>query len=63
MGRFPAGRRARGPAREAHPTVERRRHAGACGSKLEVDLGHRASLVDNAAGILGGIKLWEVDTI
>ena len=24
---------------------------------------HPASLVDNTAGILGGIKLWEVDTI
>ncbi len=31
--------------------------------KLEVDLGHRATLVDNTAGILGGIKLWEVDTL
>jgi polyphosphate glucokinase len=30
--------------------------------KLEVDLGHRATLVDNTAGILGGIKLWELET-
>jgi hypothetical protein len=24
---------------------------------------HRATLVDNKAGILGGIKLWDVDAI
>ena len=27
--------------------------------KVTVDLGPKASLVDNSAGILGGIKLWE----
>ena len=27
--------------------------------KVNVDLGPKATLVDNAAGILGGIKLWE----
>jgi polyphosphate glucokinase len=31
--------------------------------KLRVDLGHRARIVDNVAGILGGIKLWEVDAV
>jgi polyphosphate glucokinase len=36
---------------------------GGNAKKLRVDLGHRAEIVDNAAGILGGIKLWEVDTI
>jgi polyphosphate glucokinase len=25
---------------------------------LEVDLGHRVTIVDNSAGIVGGIKLW-----
>jgi polyphosphate glucokinase len=34
---------------------------GGNAKKLTVDLGHRAELVDNAAGILGGIKLWELD--
>ena len=33
---------------------------GGNAKKLTVDLGHRAELVDNAAGILGGIKLWEI---
>jgi polyphosphate glucokinase len=31
--------------------------------KLRVDLGHRAQIVDNTAGILGGIKLWEIDVV
>lgn len=31
--------------------------------KITLDLGHRATLVDNTAGILGGIKLWEVDVV
>jgi polyphosphate glucokinase len=34
---------------------------GGNAKKLTVALGHRAELVDNAAGILGGIKLWDVD--
>jgi polyphosphate glucokinase len=31
--------------------------------KLKVHLGHRVELVDNSAGILGGIKLWELDHV
>ena len=33
---------------------------GGNAKKLRVELGHRAQLVDNTAGILGGIKLWEI---
>ena len=36
---------------------------GGNAKKLTVDLGHRARIVDNAAGILGGIRLWDVETI
>jgi polyphosphate glucokinase len=36
---------------------------GGNAKKLTVDLGHRATIVDNSAGILGGIKLWELDEI
>jgi len=36
---------------------------GGNAKKLTTDLGHRAQIVDNAAGILGGIKLWEIETI
>ena len=36
---------------------------GGNAKKLTADLGHRAQIVDNAAGILGGIRLWEVATI
>jgi polyphosphate glucokinase len=36
---------------------------GGNAKKLTVDLGHRAQVVDNTAGILGGIKLWDVDAI
>jgi polyphosphate glucokinase len=36
---------------------------GGNAKKLAVDLGHRTELVDNAAGILGGIKLWEIPPI
>jgi polyphosphate glucokinase len=28
---------------------------------LTVDLGHRVQVIDNKAGILGGLKLWEID--
>jgi polyphosphate glucokinase len=31
--------------------------------KLRVDLGHRSEIIPNTAGILGGIKLWEVDAV
>jgi polyphosphate glucokinase len=36
---------------------------GGNAKKLKVDLGHRVTIVDNVAGILGGIKLWEIDEI
>jgi polyphosphate glucokinase len=36
---------------------------GGNAKKLTVDLGHRATLVDNTAGILGGIKLWEIPPV
>src|SRR4051794_27792072 len=36
---------------------------GGNAKKLTIDLGHRAQIVDNAAGILGGIKLWDVEAI
>jgi polyphosphate glucokinase len=36
---------------------------GGNAKKLTVDLGPRAQVVDNAAGLLGGIKLWDVDVI
>jgi polyphosphate glucokinase len=36
---------------------------GGNAKKLTVDLGHRAELVDNTAGILGGIKLWEIPPV
>jgi hypothetical protein len=41
--------------------VDRLYVGGGNAKKLTVDLGHRVELVDNAAGILGGIKLWELD--
>jgi polyphosphate glucokinase len=36
---------------------------GGNAKKLTVDLGHRAQIVDNTAGILGGMRLWDVETI
>jgi polyphosphate glucokinase len=36
---------------------------GGNAKKLKIDLGHRATIVDNSAGILGGIKLWEIDEV
>jgi polyphosphate glucokinase len=36
---------------------------GGNAKKLTIDLGHRAELVDNTAGILGGIKLWEIPPV
>jgi hypothetical protein len=36
---------------------------GGNAKKLKVDLGHRASIVDNTAGILGGIRLWDIAEI
>ena len=41
--------------------IDRLYVGGGNAKKLTVDLGHRVELVDNAAGILGGIKLWELD--
>jgi polyphosphate glucokinase len=43
--------------------IDRLYVGGGNAKKLEVDLGHRVELVDNAAGILGGIKLWELDHV
>ena len=43
--------------------IDRLYVGGGNAKKLKVDLGHRVELVDNAAGILGGIKLWEIDPI
>jgi polyphosphate glucokinase len=36
---------------------------GGNAKKLKVDLGHRATIVDNTAGILGGIRLWDLAEI
>lgn len=36
---------------------------GGNAKKLTVDLGHRVELVDNNAGILGGLKVWEIDAV
>jgi polyphosphate glucokinase len=36
---------------------------GGNAKKVRLDLGHRAQIVDNKAGILGGIKLWEIETV
>jgi polyphosphate glucokinase len=36
---------------------------GGNAKKLRVDLGHRSQIIDNTAGILGGIKLWEIDSV
>jgi len=41
--------------------IDRLYVGGGNARKLMVDLGHRAEIVDNAAGILGGIKLWDLD--
>ena len=43
--------------------VDRMYVGGGNAKKLTVDVGHRVELVDNAAGILGGIKLWELDHV
>jgi len=43
--------------------IDRLYVGGGNAKKLTVDLGHRAELVDNAAGIIGGIKLWELDPV
>ena len=43
--------------------IDRLYVGGGNARKLKVDLGHRVELVDNAAGILGGIKLWELDHV
>jgi len=36
---------------------------GGNAKKLTIDLGHRVQLVDNKAGILGGLKVWEIDVV
>jgi polyphosphate glucokinase len=41
--------------------IDRLYVGGGNARRLTLDLGHRVKLVDNAAGILGGIKLWELD--
>jgi polyphosphate glucokinase len=41
--------------------IDRLYVGGGNAQKLTLDLGHRVELVDNTAGILGGIKLWELD--
>lgn len=43
--------------------IDRLYVGGGNAKKVTVDLGHRVELVDNAAGILGGIKLWELDHV
>jgi len=43
--------------------IDRLYVGGGNAKKIQVDLGHRVELVDNAAGILGGIKLWELDHV
>jgi polyphosphate glucokinase len=43
--------------------IDRLYVGGGNARKLTVDLGHRVELVDNAAGILGGIKLWQLDHV
>ena len=43
--------------------IDRLYVGGGNAKKLKVDLGHRVELVDNAAGILGGVKLWELDHV
>jgi hypothetical protein len=41
--------------------IDRLYVGGGNAKKLTRDLGHRVQLVDNVSGILGGIKLWELD--
>jgi polyphosphate glucokinase len=43
--------------------IDRLYVGGGNAKKLKVDLGHRVEIVDNAAGILGGIKLWQLDQV
>jgi polyphosphate glucokinase len=43
--------------------IDRLYVGGGNAKKLTVDLGHRVELIDNAAGILGGIKLWELEHV
>jgi polyphosphate glucokinase len=43
--------------------IDRLYVGGGNAKKLTVDLGHRVEIIDNAAGILGGIKLWELDHV
>jgi polyphosphate glucokinase len=41
--------------------IDRLYVGGGNAEKLTLDLGHRVEIVDSSAGILGGIKLWELD--
>jgi len=43
--------------------IDRLYVGGGNAKKVMVDLGHRVKVIDNAAGILGGIKLWELDHV
>jgi polyphosphate glucokinase len=43
--------------------IDRLYVGGGNAKKLTVDLGHRVELIDNAAGILGGIKLWDLEHV
>jgi polyphosphate glucokinase len=43
--------------------IDRLYVGGGNANNVTVDLGHRVELVDNAAGILGGIELWELDPV
>jgi polyphosphate glucokinase len=36
---------------------------GGNASRIKIDLGPKTTIVDNSAGILGGIKLWDVDPL
>jgi polyphosphate glucokinase len=43
--------------------IDRLYVGGGNAKRLTVDLGHRVQLVDNSAGILGGITLWELEHV
>jgi polyphosphate glucokinase len=43
--------------------IDRLYVGGGNAKKLTVDLGHRVEIIDNAAGILGGIKLWDLEHV
>lgn len=43
--------------------IDRLYVGGGNAKKLTVDLGHRVEVIDNAAGILGGIRLWDLEHV